>query len=233
MTLLPRPLAASLAAMLLSSLPALAGDCAGLGPVGTPAVLFDVDGRNGPVFFVHGSTDRPGCPNDSAACRTTVSLPSGNRVVAGSSEGPWVCATHASRRSEVTTGWLPSASLTPVPETTPTRITDWAGRWRDSTGRAIRLTTMPDGSVLMRAEADAAGGRPRRGGRTSTVTAQFTPENAAAAFTIGADGTTRPDAPGDATLCRMALQRRGGYLIVQDNARCGGTSFTALYQARR
>ena len=233
MTQIPRPLVASLAALLLAPLPAIAADCRGLGPVGTPAVLHEVDGRNGPVFFVHGSTDRPGCPNDSAACRSTVSLPSGNRVVVGVAEGPWVCASHADRRGKVVAGWLPAGALTAVPDTTPTRTTDWAGRWRDSAGRSIRLTTMPDGSVLVRAEADAGGGQPRRGHGTNSVTAQFTPENAETVFTVGPDGATRPDAPGEANLCRMALQRRGPYLIVQDNARCGGTSFTALYQARR
>ena len=228
---MPRPFAAPLAALLLAPLSAFAADCTGLASVETPATLQEVDGRNGPVFFVRGSSDRPECPNDSAACRAAVSMPSGSRVVVGETNGPWACASHADRSGQITSGWVPTAALTPVPDTTPTRVTDWAGRWRDAAGRSIRLTTTREGAVLMRAEADS-GDRSRRA-RGASVTAQFTPENATATFTLAADGSTRPDSPGESALCRMALQRRGDYLIVQDNARCSGTSFTGLYQTRR
>ena len=216
---MPKP-AAALAALLLA-LPAgaRAADCPGLGPAGTASALYEVEGRGRPVPLLRNG---PGCPADTPACRSPTTLPSGNRVLVTGTEGAWSCATHADARGTVSTGWVATSTLTPVPDLPSMRPSDWAGRWR-SGDRAIRLTAARDGSVTLRAEAGA------RGGRLAT---QFAPEGTEVAFVLAADGTTRPDAPEEATLCRMVLGRRGPYLIVQDNGRCGAPGFTGPYRKR-
>ena len=179
-----------------------------------------MEGRGRPVPLLRSG---PECPADTAACRTSTSLPSGNRVLVTGASGNWSCASHGDPRGAVSTGWIATATLTPVPDMPSLRASDWAGRWR-SGARAVRLTAGRDGTVTLRAD---PGGRGARG-----LTAQFLPEGAEIAFVLAPDGSTRPDAPEEATLCRMVLGRRGPYLIVQDNGRCGAPGFTGPYRKR-
>jgi len=215
----PRPFL-TLAAALLLPLPAVAADCLGLGPAGSPATLQEVDVRARPIPLLRNASERAGCPADTPECRTGGSLSSGNRVVVGATEGAFACASHADPRGPATWGWVQTDALVPVPEaeTTPA---DWVGRYRGSESRRVRVTADRDGVVTLRSDPPGGG----------AFTARFRPDGARAAFVLAADGTAGPDAPGEATRCRVTLQQRGAYLIVQDNDRCGG--LTGLYRRRR
>jgi len=220
----PRRLALLLSAAFLAPLPALAADCLGMGPVGTPARLQEVDSSAAPVVFLRNGVESPGCPSDTPACRTDEQLRTGNRVVVGQVSGSFSCALHAETRAQRIAGWLPTAILTPVPETESMRPSDWAGRWRGDSDRTLRVTTGRSGVVMLRADVRGPGG---------DFGVSFVPEGNAARFVVGPDGTARPDQDGEATLCRMAVQRQGTFLLVQDNGRCGDASYTGLYRRGR
>jgi len=219
-----RRLAILLSAAFLAPLPALAADCLGMGPVGTPARLHEVEAGAGPVVLLRNGAESPGCPADTPACRTDERLRTGNRVVVGESAGVFSCVLHAESRAQRIAGWLPTALLSPVPETESMRPSDWAGRWRGDSDRTLRVTTLRNGTVLMRADTRGPGG---------DFGVSFVPEGNGARFTVAPGGTAAPDREGEADACRMAVQRQGTFLLVQDNGRCGGTSYTGLYRRGR
>ncbi|MCR0981029.1 hypothetical protein [Roseomonas populi] len=227
-----RLLSAALA-LLLAPFAAQAADCLGLGPAGTPADLRMV--RDGPSRPLYRGAEDAGCPAETAACRTGTTLGPRFRVVAGETSGPFTCVTRADARGRLTTGWLPTEALAPAPDV-PLRAADWVGRWHNGPDRYLVVTATLDGALVLRGEARSGARTTRRTPRPTVhhgvLDARIETDGDDAAFTIGEDGATRPDVPEEAALCRVALRRRGPYLIVQDNGRCGeaGVSFTGPYR---
>ena len=221
-----------LLALLLAPFPALAADC--LGAAGTPAELRAV--RDGPPRPLYRGADAAGCPAETTACRSGASLNQRFRVVAGGTEGAFTCVIRADARGRLTTGWIPTAALAPPPEVPPLRAADWIGRWHSGPDRYLVVSATLEGALVLRGEAREGARAARRTARPAVhhgvLDARIETDGDDAAFTVGEDGATRPDVPEEAALCRVILRRRGPYLIVQDNRRCGeaGVSFTGPYR---
>ncbi|MBP0492247.1 hypothetical protein [Roseomonas indoligenes] len=229
MRLLPAVLA-----LLLAPLPALAADCLGLGAAGTPAELRMV--RDGPPHPLYRGAADASCPAETAACRSSATLGPRFRVVAGEANGAFTCVVRADAKGRMTAGWLPTSALALPPEVPPLRAADWIGRWHSGTDRYLIVTATLDGALVLRGEAREGARAARRGPRPAVhhgvLDARIQTDGDDAALVIGEDGAARPDAPEEAELCRVALRRRGPYLIVQDNGRCGeaGVGFTGAYR---
>src|SRR4029077_1217602 len=72
------------------------------------------------------------CPADTAACRKNSYLVTGDLVFVGHVIGAFTCINYQSplaKKQIWATGWLPTAALTPVARMSPTRASDWIGKW--------------------------------------------------------------------------------------------------------
>ena len=189
---------------------------------------------SGRVYFHKDDADRSGCPAAGAACRTRAFVVSGDAVLVQSKEGAFTCATFADPRGRQTSGWLPSATLAPtMPDPNPR----WVGRWRSGPEKRIDITR-ENGGIEVSGEAtwgasDAQ--RVRNGGVNEGVfDARPKPGGADVAFTLDHKGEVSPYEAGDENDCRLRLSRRGPYLLVYDNVRCGGANvtFSGIYRRR-
>jgi hypothetical protein len=99
-----------------------------------------------PVNFIKSPYDddfkASSCPADTEACRKKAYLVTGDLVHLGKTQGDFTCVSYqsplAKKRGE-TSGWLPSAALTPVGPMQSPKASDWIGTWDH-----------PDGSIAIR-----------------------------------------------------------------------------------
>jgi hypothetical protein len=160
------------------------------------------------------------CPSAAPACRKRSYLVTGDLVFTGRSAGGFTCVSFQSPTATTmrwTSGWLPTAALTPVARRTGTRDADWLGTWRHP-GGPITITRAPDGRLHV------------EGGISVPTARNFHTGDFAADVTPRDDRLDVVD-QGDAG-CRVRLERFGPSLAVADNGGCGGAgvSFLGLYR---
>ncbi|HET7843938.1 MAG TPA: hypothetical protein VFL14_07295 [Xanthomonadales bacterium] len=184
------------------------------------------------THFVHDAPAVAGCPSADATCRMKAYLVPGDEVVVWFEEGDYACASYVAANGRETAGFLPTASLAiaDAPKSTPQSA--WVGTWtRDEA--EVRIVAEGDGAVAI--EGDATWGthdpdRVERGGvHIGTIDRTVVPIGNAAVLRF-APGE-EPDDPSDEYRCRVALQRVGDRLLVDDNFQCGGmnVSFDGIY----
>ena len=178
--------------------------------------------------FVTVHARRAHCPSAERACRMAETVKAGEIVVIGHGDHDYTCAMANIGQREVT-GWLPTSRLVPL----LSAALPWEGRWerRDAvidightSGRRFRVSGLATSSVT------DPWGRVMRGSQLGEVDAKVEPAEGMILFTMGTDGTLgyEDGAPGN---CRVWILRRGPYLVVRDNDRCGrGVSFSGLYR---
>jgi len=168
------------------------------------------------MHFYDDRQVRSGCPATGAACRSGSSVTSGDIVLTGPVQGAFTCAGARSAGRSATIGWLPTAELSPLPEAD--RIpADWTGHWVGD--QEIIIAPGKEGGLVVKGT--GTGGRDHVG----EVSGEARPLNNVLAFTMGDDGTLAYT-DGDEMDCRIAMWRRGPYLVVRDNRQCGGVSVT-------
>jgi hypothetical protein len=162
------------------------------------------------------------CPAATASCRKKSFLVPGDLVLVGETRGDFTCVDHVVPRGKTrswTSGWLPSAALTPVAPTPSPRATDWIGTWVP--GARIEITDSGEGKLHIDAVRviESAGGNTQNG----TFRATVMPGTSTLAFAD--EGTSE---------CRLRMQRIGPWLLVEDNGGCGGAgvSFLGLYRRK-
>src|ERR1700751_2415518 len=72
------------------------------------------------------------CPALTDACRRSAYLVTDDLVFVGKTEGVFTCINYQSplaKKQVWATGWLPTAALTPVARMSPTKNSDWGGKW--------------------------------------------------------------------------------------------------------
>src|SRR5262249_13198261 len=77
------------------------------------------------------------CPAATDACRKKSYLETGDLVLTGATRGEFTCVSYhspLSTKRNWTTGWLPTAALTPVAPMQSPKVSDWAGTWRQGQG---------------------------------------------------------------------------------------------------
>lgn len=208
-------------------------DCPGLhweeGDVARSATVATKEPR---THFLHDAPAVAGCPSADAKCRMKAYLVPGDDVVVWFADGDYACVSYAAANGRVTDGYLPTASLaiSDAPGATPQSA--WVGTWtRDEA--EVRIVAEGDDAVAI--EGDASWGthdpeRVERGGvHVGTIDRTVVPigKSAVLRFAPGDE----PDDPTDEYRCRVALQRVGDRLLVDDNFQCGGmnVSFDGIY----
>jgi hypothetical protein len=166
------------------------------------------------------------CPAATKACRKKSYLVTGDLVLVGRTRGDFTCVTYQSpltKKHIWADGWLPSAALTPVAPMPSPKPSDWIGTWCNP-GCRIEIKT-GDGGKL---EVEGQGVFPTaRDFHNGAFKAQVAPQNDAIAFAD--DGSNYGEG------CQVRMQRIGPWLLVVDNAGCGGAgvSFSGLYRRKK
>jgi hypothetical protein len=184
------------------------------------------------AYFHENDADRPGCPAAGAVCRTRAFVVAGDSVLVQSKDGSFACATFADRRGRQTSGWLATSALAPTP---PDPNPQWIGRWTSGPEKRI-VITRKKGRLEVSGDATWGASDPERarsgGVNMGEFGASLKPGGGDVAFTLDLKGETLPYKAGDENDCRLRLSRRGPYLLVHDNMRCGGANvtFSGIYR---
>jgi hypothetical protein len=165
------------------------------------------------------------CPAATKACQKKSYLVTGDLVLVGTTRGDFTCVTYQAplaKKHVWANGWLPSAALTPVtPMPSPT-MSDWIGSWCNP-GCRIDIKAGDGGKLHIDAEGLFPTAHDFHNGA-------FKAEVAAHDDTIAFadDGSNYGDG------CQVRMQRIGPWLLVVDNAGCGGAgvTFTGLYRRK-
>jgi hypothetical protein len=171
------------------------------------------------------------CPAATAACRKQSYLVTGDLVLTGRTRGDFTCVSYQSPQAKKqvwTSGWMPSAALTPVAPMAAPEVSDWVGTWR-----------LPGGTIEIKR--GGIGGRLKIEGEmivpgaqdvhTGDIEAEVMPGKNSIVFLN--DGWLPYETKCDSG-CRVRIQRIGPLLLVVDNTDCGGAgvTFTGLYHRK-
>jgi hypothetical protein len=164
-----------------------------------------------------------GCPATTKACEKKAYLVTGDLVLAGQTRGDFTCVSYQSplTKSQIwANGWLPSAALTPVAPMASPKMSDWTSTWRHP-GGSIEIKPGDDGKLQVEGEMVVPTARDFHNGG---FRARVAPRDNMIAFAD--DGTNYGEG------CQVRMQRIGPWLMVVDNAGCGGAgvSFTGFYR---
>ncbi len=171
------------------------------------------------------------CPAGTGTCRKKSYLVTGDLVLVGKTRGDFTCVSYQSPRAKKpigTDGWLPSSALSAVAAMPSPEVPDWLGTWT----RAGGTIEIKHGGIGGRLHIEGEMVVPRaRDVHTGVIDAQVNPANGNIAFLD--DGWFPFETKCDSG-CRVRMQRVGAWLLVQDNAECGGAgvSFTGLYRRK-
>jgi hypothetical protein len=163
------------------------------------------------------------CPALSDACRRNTYLVTDDLVFVGAVHGAFTCINYQSplaKKQVWATGWLPSAALTPVARMSPTKTSDWVGKWFHP-GGPIEITEKAGGKLHVAGGITVPTARDFHNGEFA---ADVTPRDGMLDFTD--DGSNYGDE------CHVQMQRIGAWLMVGDNGGCGGAgvTFQGLYR---
>jgi hypothetical protein len=184
------------------------------------------------VYFHQGDGDRSGCPATSAVCRTRAFVVSGDAVLVQSKDGAFACASFVDRWGRQTGGWLLTSALASTP---PDPNPQWLGSWTSGPEKRI-VITRDKGGIEVSGDATWGASDPERarggGVNEGEFGASLKPRGPDIAFTLDHNSEVLPYEAGGENDCRLRLSRRGPYLLVYDNVRCGGANvtFSGIYR---
>jgi hypothetical protein len=163
------------------------------------------------------------CPAATEACRKNATLVTGDLVLVGNTRGDFTCISYQSplaKKQIWANGWLPGSALTPVAPMPSPKPRDWIGTWRHP-GGSIKIGSDDGGTLQVEGEMVLATARDFHNG---SFKARVAPHDDT--ITLADDGSSYGDG------CEVRMQRIGPWLMVADNAGCGGAgvSFTGLYR---
>ncbi|MBQ0824409.1 hypothetical protein KBI52_29875 [Microvirga sp. HBU67558] len=187
------------------------------------------------VNFVKRDVFQKGCPSSSAACRDKPYLVPGDEVVISGGNGDFLCASYAGRNGAVTDGWLPRAAVSVVPGEPVAAPQGWLGTWQSGPEQTIAIGSGAQGTLTIKGNATWGASDPGRVARGAVNIGELDGEapvrGPILSFGMGEDGPLPYDEADEAD-CRVQLLRLGSYLLVRDNAMCGGhnVTFTGIYR---
>jgi hypothetical protein len=179
------------------------------------------------VFFIKSPYDddfkAESCPALTDACRRNAYLVTDDLVFVGATQGAFTCINYQSplaKKQIWATGWLPSAALTPVARMSPTKASDWIGKWFHPGGP---IEIMPSAGGKLHVEGGITVPT-ARDFHTGEFAGDVMPKDDMLDFADGDDGG-----------CHVQMQRIGAWLMVGDNGGCGGAgvTFQGLYRRTR
>jgi hypothetical protein len=160
------------------------------------------------------------CPAETAVCRKNSYLVTDDLVFVGATQGVFTCINYQSplaKKQIWATGWLPSAALTPVARMSPTKASDWIGKWYHP-GGPIDITQGSGGKLHVEGGITVPTARDFHTGEFASDVA---PKDDMLDFADSGDG------------CHVQMQRIGAWLLVGDNGGCGGAGVTFIGLYRR
>jgi hypothetical protein len=162
------------------------------------------------------------CPADTPACRKKSYLITGDLVLTGKTLGAFTCISYQMKAQLWSTGWLPSAALTPLAPMASPKLSDWLGAW-DHPGGGVDITLGNGGKLHIEGLMLVPVGRTTNNGDFKS---DVTPQGDTIAFT---------DQGGYGDECHVRMQRIGPLLMVEDNDGCGGAgvTFSGLYHRKK
>lgn len=171
------------------------------------------------------------CPAATEACRRKSYLVTGDLVLVGKTQSEFTCVAYQSplaKKQIWTTGWLPSAALTPVAPMPSPKTSDWIGTWHHP-GGSIEIKNGDGGNLHVEGEMIVPGAQDVH---TGEIQAKVMPKNNTIAFV---DDGSIPFEKTDEGGCRVRMQRIGPLLLVEDNDGCGGAgvTFSGLYRRKK
>jgi hypothetical protein len=162
------------------------------------------------------------CPADTPACHKKSYLVTGDLVLTGKTQGAFTCISYQMKAQLWSTGWLPSAAMTPLAPMAAPKLSDWLGTW-DHPGGGVDITRGNGGKLHIEGLMLVPVGRAINNGDFKS---DVTPQGDTIAFT---------DQGGYGDECHVRMQRVGPLLMVEDNDGCGGAgvTFSGLYHRKK
>lgn len=167
--------------------------------------------------------DSDGCPaKGEPACRQRSYVVGGDTLVTGRTLGGYRCAFYPNTVGG-SAGWVDVRRLQPLPARAAPTLRDWVGHWYD--GDNTLDLRMQDGQLAVTGEAfwPSAKPTPQRpyGPNLGQVDAVARPDGAKVYFSDSDDAG-----------CKLQAQWLGDYMVVSDNAECGGMNvrFNGVYR---
>jgi len=189
---------------------------------------------------LHFVKDGPGCPSTSPACVAPAFLLPGDEVVAMASFHDWiqVIFTGGPPHYLSTEGWLPRSALAMARGDDASRPGAWVGSWhlndgKDGTGQDIDILASADRRLEVKGAAVALVGTdhfPRTGDFDTTLVLSGAEMTFSPGPKDGAPAVIDPSL--QSSNCVLRLRLLGPYLLVADNALCGGlgVTFAGVYR---
>ncbi len=174
---------------------------------------------------IHFRDDGKGCPTHPG-CVEKAYLVNGDPVIVAQQEAGWACAWYFGTNREFV-GWLPDASIKPLPVPDSPPLEAWSGSWKPIIGGNQIHIRPSDIAGLLDAEGSAIW--------ASGLTHSGEPIEHLGSFagSAAATGTALSIREGiDDWTCQVDLQLVGIYLVVHDNHQCGGMNvrFNDIYR---
>jgi hypothetical protein len=193
---------------------------------------------------LHFVKDGHGCPSTAPACVASAFLLPGDKVVAMASSHDWVQAifTGGPPHYLSTGGWLPRSALAIArgdeASRSPALPGAWVGSWhlndgKDGTGQDIGIRASTDRRLEVKGAALALVGTdhfPRTGDFDTTLALSGAEMTFSPGPKDGAPAVIDPSL--QSSNCVLRLRLLGPYLLVADNALCGGlgVTFAGVYR---
>jgi hypothetical protein len=167
---------------------------------------------------IHFRDDDKDCPG-ADRCIQTAYLVNDDRLLVSTSADGWTCGWHSGKTREFV-GWLPAERLVVSPIPPPPSLDSWTGRWLNDPGT---ITIKRKGNLLA-----VSGSTLWQGGPNGENVHLGDFQGTARAVGDRLEITDGPQEYG----CAVALRRVAGYLVVTDNAGCGGMNvrFDGIYR---
>jgi hypothetical protein len=176
-----------------------------------------------PPERLYFSDDHDGCPGKGAQCRKKAYVLPGDELLLGKVSGDWTCAWYQGKARE-TVGWVPNKNLVIQPP--EASGIDWLGTWKAYNHPGYINIASKDGVVYVQANTRWTGAKLPDGSRVEhlgDMAGELRIDKHRARFGGAWDAAGWE--------CAAQFTRVGRFLVVHDNAQCGGVNvrFDGVY----
>jgi hypothetical protein len=174
-------------------------------------------------LYFYGDTG--GCPGKGADCRTKAYVLPGDELLLGKVHGDWTCAWYEGKAHE-TVGWVPNRNLVISQPQPDVSAPDWLGTWKVYNYPGYINIARKGNAYYVRGNTRWIGAELPNGSRVEHL------GDLAGELKIDRNrarlGGQLESADGD---CAAEFTRVGRFLVVHDNAQCGGANvrFDGVY----
>jgi hypothetical protein len=180
--------------------------------------------KPGAKRYFYTGNEKPGCPALTTACRRRAYVVPGDQLVAEEARGDFMRVTYvAPGKSDSTDGWIETAALRTIALPAP-RLESWLGSWSYWDNHINIEPGSKRGTLKISGTALWGGRDPERVARGSVHVGEIDDD----ALVPSGDRLEYDDGE----RCQASMHLLGPYLVVVDNAQCGGLNvdFSGAYR---